>query len=68
MPDRKPVELSIDSASMEHQRYTPLKPTIWMTGVLVWATVIAFFFKVPTWAGIFLCLLFTNIWVRKNGK
>jgi hypothetical protein len=28
-----------------------------MTGVLVWATVIAFLFHVPTWAGIFLCLL-----------
>jgi len=28
-----------------------------MTGVLVWATVIAFLFQVPTWAGIFLCFL-----------
>lgn len=57
MSDREPTELPIDSASVERQRYTPLKPTIWMTGVLVWATVIALFLRVPTWAGIFLCLL-----------
>jgi hypothetical protein len=28
-----------------------------MSGVLVWATVIAFLFHVPVWAGIFLCSL-----------
>ena len=28
----------------------PLKPTIWMTGVLVWATAIGLFLKIPTWA------------------
>lgn len=28
-----------------------------MTGVLVWATVVGLFLRVPTWAGIFLCLL-----------
>ena len=38
-------------------RATPLKPTIWMTGVLVWATAIGLFLKIPTWAGIFLCTL-----------
>jgi hypothetical protein len=39
------------------QRATPLKPTIWMTGVLVWATAIGLFLRIPTWAGIFLCTL-----------
>ena len=57
MPDSEQIELPIDSASETRSRSTPLKPAIWMTGVLVWATVIAFLFHVPTWAGIFLCLL-----------
>ena len=57
MPDREQIELMIDSASEKRSRSTPLKPTIWMTGVLVWATVIALFLHVPAWAGIFLCLL-----------
>src|SRR5262245_46742456 len=57
MPDAEQIELPIDSASEKRYRSTPLKPAIWMTGVLVWATVIAFIFQVPTWVGIFLCLL-----------
>ena len=57
MPDRVQIEPPIDSASEIRSRSTPLKPAIWMTGVLVWATVIAFLFRVPTWAGIFLCIL-----------
>ena len=57
MPDSEQIELPIDSAVEKRSRSTPLKPAIWMTGVLVWATVIAFLFHVPTWAGIFLCLL-----------
>jgi len=57
MPDAEQIELPIDSAAERRARSTPLKPAIWMTGVLVWATVIAFFFRVPTWVGIFLCLL-----------
>ena len=57
MPDSEQIELSIDSAVEKRSRATPLKPAIWMTGVLVWATVIAFLFHVPTWGGIFLCLL-----------
>ena len=57
MPDHEQIELPADSASAERRRSTPLRPAIWMTGVLVWATVIAFLFQVPTWAGIFLCLL-----------
>jgi len=57
MPDSEQIELPIDSVAEKRSRATPLKPAIWMTGVLVWATVIAFLFHVPTWAGIFLCLL-----------
>ena len=40
-----------------YTRSTPLVSTVWMTGVLVWATVIGFLFHVPTWAGIFLSSL-----------
>jgi uncharacterized membrane protein len=57
MPDSEQIELPIDSASAKRYRSTPLRPAIWMTGVLVWATVIALLFRIPTWAGIFLCLL-----------
>jgi len=28
-----------------------------MTGVLVWATVVGLFLRVPMWAGVFLCSL-----------
>ena len=57
MPDSQQIEPPTDSASENRSRSTPLKPAIWMTGVLVWATVIAFIFRVQTWEGIFLCLL-----------
>lgn len=57
MPDSEQIERPVDSASEKRYRSTPLRPAIWMTGVLVWATVIAFLFRVPTWAGIFLCIL-----------
>jgi hypothetical protein len=36
---------------------TPLRPAVWMTSVLVWATVVALILHVPTWAGVFLCTL-----------
>jgi len=57
MPDGEQIELPIDSGAENPARSTPLKPAIWMTGVLVWATVIASFLRVPTWVDIFLCLL-----------
>lgn len=41
----------------ERARSTPLRPAVWMTGVLVWATVIGLFLRVPSWAGVFLCAL-----------
>jgi hypothetical protein len=55
MPDPEPKETSATAVPLQCTRSTPLRPTIWMTGVLVWATVIAFLFQVPVWAGIFLC-------------
>lgn len=50
-------EAETEALAVEHKKATPLRPAIWMTGVLVWATVIAFVFRVPTWAGIFLCTI-----------
>ena len=41
----------------ERYRSTPLRPAVWMTGVLVWATVVALILRVPTWASVFLCTL-----------
>ncbi len=43
------------TSDVERARSTPLLPVVWMTGVLVWATVVALFLRVPTWAGVFLC-------------
>ena len=57
MPDREPDETPTTAVPLQYTRNTPVRPTIWMTGVLVWATVIAFLFHVPVWAGIFLCSL-----------
>ena len=54
MPDPEPKEMPANTVC-RYTRSTPVRPTIWMTGVLVWATVIAFLFRVPVWAGIFLC-------------
>ena len=57
MPDLEPNETPATAVPLKYKRSTPLLPTVWMTGVLVWATVIAFLFQVPVWAGIFLCSL-----------
>lgn len=57
MPDSARTESPVESATENRSRSTPLKPVIWMTGVLVWATLIAFIFRVPRWEALFLCLL-----------
>jgi len=57
MPDAEQSKRPTDSALEKRYRSTPLKPAIWMTGVLTWAAVIALFLQVPTWAGVFLCIL-----------
>jgi hypothetical protein len=45
------------TGELERARSTPLLPVVWMTSVLVWATVVALFLRVPTWAGAFLCTI-----------
>ena len=57
MSQNTEIEPRGEFATMERSRATPLRPAIWMTGILVWATVIAFLFHVPVWGGIFLCSL-----------
>ena len=57
MSGHEEIEPRAEFAVTERSRTTPVRPAIWMTGILVWATVIALFLHVPTWAGIFLCSL-----------
>src|SRR5882757_5601665 len=57
MPQHKQIGSDMESSPPERSRATPVRPAIWMTSVLAWATVIALFLRVPTWAGIFLCSL-----------
>ena len=56
MTDSGPKDIPTN-AVRRYTRSTPLVSTVWMTGVLVWATVIGFLFHVPTWASIFLSSL-----------
>ena len=56
MTDPEIKDIPVDAVG-RYTRSTPVRPTIWMTGILVWATVIGFLFHVPAWAGIFLCSL-----------
>ena len=56
MTDPELKETPVDVVG-RYTRATPVRPTIWMTGILAWATVIGFLFHVPDWAGIFLCSL-----------
>lgn len=56
MTDSEPRDIPADAVG-RYTRSTPLVSTVWMTGVLMWATVIGFLFHVPTWAGIFLASL-----------
>jgi hypothetical protein len=44
-----------ETSAVERYRATPLRPAVWMTSVLVWATVVALILRVPTWASVFLC-------------
>jgi hypothetical protein len=57
MPDESDRQRRGEAGLVERQRATPLKPAVWMTGVLVWATVVGLFLHVPTWGGVFLCCL-----------
>ena len=57
MPDESDRLTRGESGLVERVRATPLKPAVWMTGVLVWATVVGLVLQVPTWAAVFLCCL-----------
>jgi len=57
MSEPRQVESNTESAIVKATRSTPLRPAVWMTSVLVWATVVALFLHVPTWAEIFLCVM-----------
>lgn len=46
-----------ESSQSERSRATPVLPAVWITSVLVWATVVATFLKVPAWVEVFLCSL-----------
>jgi len=45
------------TGDLERVRPTALRPVVWMTSVLVWATVVALIVRVPTWASVFLCTI-----------
>lgn len=49
------IERVPETESLPRYRTTPLRPAVWMTSVLVWATVVALITRVPIWASLFLC-------------
>jgi hypothetical protein len=51
------IERVSETGSAQRYRATPLRPAVWMTSVLVWATVVALALRVPTWASVFLCVV-----------
>ena len=57
MPDESDRLTRGESRLVERVRATPLKPAVWMTSVLVWATVVGLFLRVPTWGAVFLSCL-----------
>ena len=56
-PTPEPPSMPERGEERKYGRATPLRPAVWMTGVLVWATVIALFLRVPVWGSVFLCVL-----------
>ena len=57
MSQHKQIGSNMESSPLERTRATPVRPAVWMTSVLAWATMIGLFLHVPTWSGIFLCSL-----------
>jgi len=51
------LEPVVQAGDVERVRATPLLPAVWMTSVLVWATVIGLIGRVATWASVFLCVV-----------
>ena len=56
-PTPDPPRMPERGEERKHGRATPMRPAVWMTGVLVWATVIALFLRVPVGGSVFLCVL-----------
>jgi len=54
MATQDEIERLAQAGEVERYRATPLRPAVFMTSVLVWATVVALICRVPTWAGVFL--------------
>jgi hypothetical protein len=46
-----------EAGDVERIRATPVRPAVWMTSVLVWATVVGLIGRIPTWASVFLCVV-----------
>ena len=51
------IDRVAQAGDVERYRATPLRPAVWMTSVLVWATVVGLIGRVPTWASVFLCVV-----------
>jgi hypothetical protein len=57
MAKHNEIERAAQAGDVERIRATPLRPAVWMTSVLVWATVVGLIGRVPTWASVFLCVV-----------
>jgi len=55
MAKQNDTDITPRTTDPELARSTPLRPVVWMTSVLVWATVVALIARIPTWASVFLC-------------
>src|SRR4030095_8194733 len=51
------IERVAEVGAVERVRATPVRPAVWMTSVLVWATVVGLIGRIPTWASVFLCVV-----------
>jgi hypothetical protein len=51
------IERVAEVGDVERIRATPVRPAVWMTSVLVWATVVGLIGRIPTWASVFLCVV-----------
>ena len=57
MPDESQKKLEKAPSKLDRRLSTPVRPAVWMTSVLAWATVVGLFLRIPDWAGIFLCAI-----------
>lgn len=57
MPDESQKKLEKAPSKLDRRLSTPVRPAVWMTSVLAWATVVGLILRIPDWAGIFLCAI-----------